>query len=155
MHRDRKSNGGCQELGSRDGGGLVFNGDQVLVLQVENSSEDGCAIMWKETHAKGPQDPSCSKTVIPFSASPRHRRDLQSYHVPATLVPQRKPNLHPNNQFNKFSDAFFFFFTFYLKSELFTLEHSIAEYQYFFFFLSGIWNNGKASSRWHLRWCKI
>lgn len=45
MHRDRKSNGGCQELGSRDGGGLVFNGDRVLVLQVENSSEDGCAIM--------------------------------------------------------------------------------------------------------------
>lgn len=132
MHRHRKSHGGCQELGSWDSAGLVFNGVRVLVLQIDNSSGDGCTIKWKERHTKGPQDPSCSKAVVPFPASPCHRRDLQSHHVPVTSVHQKKPDLHPNNQFNQFSDAFFFFFTFYLKSELFSLGHSIAEYQCFF-----------------------
>lgn len=152
MHRRRKSNGGCQELGSRDSGGLVFNGDWVLVLQIENSSGDGCTIIWKERHAKGPWDSSCSKAVVPFPASPRHRRDLRSLYVPVTSVHQKRPDLHPNNQFNQFSDAFFF----NILSEIRTIQ-SGAQYSWIsiLFLLSVIWNNGKASSRWHLRWCKI
>ena len=98
--------------------GLVFNGVRVLVLQIENSSGDGCTRKWKERYAKGPQDPSCSKAIVPFPASPHHRRDLRSHHVPVTSVHQKQPDLHPNNQFDQFSDAFFF----HILSEIRTIQ---------------------------------